>query len=78
MERVAQKTSYHCGPTTIQMLSSYLGLKIGQEEIVKAAGVGGRIREHGTTILELAKSWLISETTASFWSLLRGISPPSC
>lgn len=39
MGRVRQKTSVHCGPAAVEMLISYLGGKVNQDEIVSKTGV---------------------------------------
>jgi hypothetical protein len=55
MKRLAQISNSHCGPAVLRMLLSNVGVnQIKQRDIVAAAGVEHRIRDHGTTVAQLA------------------------
>lgn len=56
MKRVQQKEA-HCGPATLEMLFSFYGLKVSQDEVAAAAGVTQTIVfDRGTRIDQLAKA----------------------
>jgi hypothetical protein len=53
---VKQETDSHCGPATLQLLFSHLKADFTQGQIVKAAGIKGFIRKHGSRPKQLAKA----------------------
>lgn len=53
MKRVKQKNNSYCGPAVLEMLYSFLGEKINQDEIVKAAGVARSIKSRGMLVEEM-------------------------
>jgi len=68
LPRVAQENSYYCGPAVLKALLAFYGKEVTQDEIVAAAGVAHKIKDHGMTVAELA---LASRTIApelQFWS----------
>lgn len=68
MKRVKQKNNSYCGPAVLEMLYSFLGKKIGQEEIVEAAKVARKIKIHGMLVEEMALAVNILTPEYSFWS----------
>lgn len=53
MKRVRQINEYYCAPASLEMMLSFWGLTINQEEIVTAADVSQRIRTHGMLLSEV-------------------------
>lgn len=58
LRRISQKTDSHCGPAVVTMLASYIGVRVIQHDIVKAAGAVKTYRERGMTVAELATGLL--------------------
>lgn len=54
LKRVAQLNNFYCGPAVLEMLLSFLGVSVSQEEAVRSAGVSQKIKKHGVTIEELS------------------------
>src|SRR5687767_3105198 len=53
INRVMQISEAHCGPATLRMMMAHLGIKVFQREIVAAAKVSKRLREHGVSLADL-------------------------
>jgi hypothetical protein len=56
MKRVMQKEYPYCGPATLEMLLSFIGVETNQDELIEASGVGRRIVEYGMSIFEMGKA----------------------
>lgn len=56
MRRVRQITDSHCGPATLAMLLSFLGVEVSQEAIAEASSNGSNIRGYGMRVDEMAKA----------------------
>lgn len=67
LKRVKQETIFYCGPAVLQMLLGYLGVKVDQDEIVRAARVGRKIKKHGMTVGELAQAVQKLAPQTIFW-----------
>lgn len=68
MKRVTQVTSSHCGPATLEMLASFLGIYISQNSFVSAAGVEEKLETHGMTIEEMKKAVGILLPDCCLWT----------
>ncbi len=53
IKRVMQISDSHCGPATLRMMFDHLGVRVLQREIVKAANVKSRLKEHGVTLADM-------------------------
>lgn len=67
MRRVRQRTSFYCGPATLQMLLLARGVYLPQQRFVEAAGARRRIKRYGMTTEELAKAIKKLAPTHRFW-----------
>jgi ABC-type bacteriocin/lantibiotic exporter with double-glycine peptidase domain len=67
MKRVAQKTNVHCGPAVLEMLYSYLGFYVDQDEIAEAAGISDRIVDYGMTIEDMRRATIHLFPQLTFW-----------
>ena len=67
MRRVKQRTDAHCGPAVLEMLLSYLDIKVHQDAIIDAAKVSVKLRIHGMTVPDMAKAIKLSVPQAQFW-----------
>jgi hypothetical protein len=67
MKRVCQKTNSHCGPAVLEMLCSFVGVYVDQDEFVDAVNIEGKLAEYGMTVAEMGKA--ISRVTPqlTFW-----------
>jgi len=54
LTRISQENVFNCGPAVIQMLLSFVGYDVTQNEIVHAANIESKIKIHGATIQDLA------------------------
>lgn len=68
MQRTSQITNSHCGPATLAMMLSNFGVTVTQDQIVAAAGIGYKIKTHGSTIEELVFAGKRLVPQLSFWS----------
>ena len=48
--RSRQLTVAHCGPASVQMLLSFLGHEVDQNQIVQSANASDKLLTHGTTL----------------------------
>lgn len=53
LKRIAQENSYYCGPASLQMLLSFHGITISQQQVVDGLGINDKISSHGITIPEM-------------------------
>ncbi len=67
MKRVMQKTNSHCGPAVLEMLYSYLGFYVDQDEFVNAVEIGGKIAEYGMTVSEMLRACARVSPQLTFW-----------
>lgn len=72
MARVRQITNDHCGPAAVVMLLSHLGLAIGQEELVAAAGAEDKLHDLGMTVDDMAVAIKTLLPEVRMWSKLGG------
>lgn len=68
MERVKQKNNSYCGPAVLEMLYSFLGKKVGQDEIVQAAKIAKKIKTRGMLVEEMALAVKTLTPEYNFWS----------
>lgn len=68
MRRVKQKNNSYCGPAVMEMLYSFLGRKVEQEEIVQAAKISRKIKSRGMLVEEMALAVRTLTPEYSFWS----------
>jgi ABC-type bacteriocin/lantibiotic exporter with double-glycine peptidase domain len=68
MKRVRQKTLSHCGPAVIEMLFSYLGKPIIQDEVVKAAKATKKLKKQGMTVKDMGQAVkVLAPKKFNFW-----------
>lgn len=67
MKRVAQKTNVHCGPAVLEMLASYVGYYLDQDDIVRSVGLTSKIYDYGMTVTDMAKCVSILLPNLAFW-----------
>jgi len=68
MERTKQISVYACGPATLEMLFSFVGLKVSQISIIRSIRAGKKIKEYGIDVKDMAKAAGIkAKNKYSFW-----------
>jgi ABC-type bacteriocin/lantibiotic exporter with double-glycine peptidase domain len=67
LKRVCQKTTSHCGPAVLEMLASYVGVYIDQEEFVDAVGIRKKLDEYGMIVSEMRTAISILAPQLQFW-----------
>ncbi len=68
MERVKEISNYSCGPATLEMLLSFVGVKVAQTKLIRSIRVQNKIREFGVDIKDMARASKIAGKGAfSFW-----------
>lgn len=67
MERVKQRTLSHCGPAVLEMLLTYLDIKVNQDAFVDATGVAPKLKRHGMTVKELSLGIKRLVPQVQFW-----------
>lgn len=67
LKRVKQETSFYCGPASLQMLLSFHNFPVSQRQIVAAAGISQRIKDHGATLDDLARACAKITPDFQFW-----------
>jgi ABC-type bacteriocin/lantibiotic exporter with double-glycine peptidase domain len=68
MERVEEISNYACGPATLQMLLSFVGVKTSQTKLIRSIRVQKKIRTYGLNIKEMAKAANIAgKKDTVFW-----------
>jgi ABC-type bacteriocin/lantibiotic exporter with double-glycine peptidase domain len=67
VKRVVQKTSSHCGPAVLEMLLSFVGKDIDQEEVVNAVNIADKLLTHGMFVSEMGNAVRILAPDMQFW-----------
>jgi hypothetical protein len=67
LHRISQRTESHCGPATLQMLLSRVGVFVDQDTIVESIGVKERIAEHGVNLAQLSHAIEYLAPYHQFW-----------
>lgn len=67
LKRVCQKTTSHCGPAVLEMLCSYVGVYVDQEEFVDAVGIRKKLDEYGMIVPEMRTAISILTPQLQFW-----------
>lgn len=67
LKRARQRTDSHCGPAVIQMLASFVGVRISQLRVVQIVKAEKRIKEHGTIIADFSKATKKLVPNSIFW-----------
>lgn len=68
MARTSQKSVYSCGPATIEMLFSNVGLKVKQGSLVRSIRAQNKIKAYGVNVKDLAKaSKIAAKGEFVFW-----------
>jgi ABC-type bacteriocin/lantibiotic exporter with double-glycine peptidase domain len=70
MKRVRQKTASHCGPAVLEMLFSYLGFYVDQDEFVRTVGIGEKLEVYGMTVKEMEEAVARLTPQLTFWHKL--------
>lgn len=60
MRRVRQISIYACGPATLEMLFSFVGLKVSQTSLIRSIRAFNKIKLYGVDVNDLAKASTIS------------------
>lgn len=67
VKRVRQITASHCGPATLEMLLSKLGVSSSQTQLADAGGGNKKIINHGMTVGEMAEAINRLYPDLTFW-----------
>lgn len=68
MKRVEQASIYSCGPATLEMLFSYVGLKVSQIGLIRSIRAGNKIKQYGIDVKDMAKAANIkAKKKYTFW-----------
>ena len=67
LKRVQQVSAVHCGPAVLEMLLSYLGRQVSQQQLVDAAGVRSSINEFGMNVADLGRAVSGAHSDLQFW-----------
>jgi hypothetical protein len=68
MARRKQITVYTCGPATLEMLFSFVGVKVSQTSLIKSIRAWNKIKRYGVGIGDMAKAVSIAgKKEYSFW-----------
>lgn len=67
LKRISQNTSSHCGPAVLEMLLSFVGKEIDQEEFVDAVSIREKLFTHGMFISEMGTAVKILAPDMQFW-----------
>jgi hypothetical protein len=68
MTRTRQISIYACGPATLEMLFSFVGLKVSQTALIRSIRAGNKIKEYGIDVNDMAKAAGIkAKKKYSFW-----------
>lgn len=69
MERVEEMGNYACGPATLQMLLSFVGVTTSQSTLIRSIRVQKKIKQYGLNVNEMAKAAKIAgKGGLSFWA----------
>lgn len=67
LKRARQKTDSYCGPATLEMLASFIGVPLNQNRLVRLSKMEKKIVKHGMNIDDLARATKITIPQSSFW-----------
>jgi hypothetical protein len=68
MARVRQQAVYSCGPATLEMLFSFVGLKVTQTGIIRSIRAQNKIRDFGINVNDMAKAaGMAAKKQFDFW-----------
>jgi len=68
MRRVKQISIYACGPATLEMLFSFVGLRVSQTSLIKSIRAWNRIKLYGIDVNDMAKAaGIAGKKKFSFW-----------
>ena len=68
MARVKELTNYNCGPATLEMLLSFVGVKATQTSLIKSIHAQKKIKKFGINVADLSKAVNIAgKKKLSFW-----------
>src|SRR5215510_12281441 len=67
LKRTTQISGSHCGPATIQMLLSNLGIDLSQEQIAEAGDATELIEQDGMRVDQLARAVVLLAPEVEFW-----------
>jgi hypothetical protein len=68
MERTTQISIYACGPATLEMLFSFVGLKVTQTGLIRSIRAGNKIKQYGIDVKDMAKAANIkAKKKFTFW-----------
>ena len=68
MKRTAQISVYACGPATLEMLFSFVGVKVSQTSLIRSIRAQNKIKLYGIDVHDMAKSAKIAGKGAfNFW-----------
>ena len=56
LKRVTQRTDSHCGPAVLEVLASFVGFEIDQDEFVDVLSIANKLPTHGMNIGEMGRS----------------------
>lgn len=68
MKRVKQISVYACGPATLEMLFSYINVKMSQTSVIRSIRVKNKIKLYGIDVNDMAKAAkIVGKKDYSFW-----------
>jgi hypothetical protein len=68
MERSHQVSVYACGPATLEMLFSFVGVRVSQTSMIRSIRAQNKIKAYGIDVKDMAKATNIKGKKAfSFW-----------
>ena len=68
MTRVKEISNYSCGPATLEMLLSFVGVEVAQTKLIRSIRAQNKIRNYGINVNDMAKAAKIAGKGAfSFW-----------
>lgn len=68
MARVREITNYTCGPATLEMLLSFVGVRTSQAKLIRSIRAKNKIKTYGIDVNDMAKATRIAgKGKLSFW-----------
>jgi hypothetical protein len=67
LKRTTQITESHCGPATIQMLLSNVGVDVTQDKVAEAGDATELIERNGMRVDQLARAVVLLASEVEFW-----------
>lgn len=68
MARTRQISVYACGPATLEMLFSFVGVKVSQTSIIRSIRAANKIKKYGINVNDMAKAANIkAKKKYAFW-----------